>query len=52
VPKILMLGFLMELLSSCLFLSQLLWCLTMIFFCFFFNFYFIFKLWDSSFHLF
>jgi hypothetical protein len=38
MPMILRFGLLMESLSSCIFLSQLLHCLIKIFFCFFFNF--------------
>jgi hypothetical protein len=41
-----------ESLSSCIILSQLLSCLTMISSVFFFNFYFIFELWNSVLHLF
>jgi hypothetical protein len=46
MPIILRFGLLMESVSSCIFFSQLL------FFCFAINFYFIFKLWDSAFHMF
>jgi hypothetical protein len=45
-------GFLMELLSSCIFLSQLLSCLTNSSSVFFYNFYFIFEFCDLVFHLF
>jgi hypothetical protein len=44
MPMILRFGILRELLSSCIFLSQLFSCLTKISSTFFFNFYFIFKL--------
>jgi hypothetical protein len=43
MPMILKFGLLMDSLISCIFLSQILSCLTQ-FFCFFFNFYFIFEL--------
>jgi hypothetical protein len=49
MPMILRLGLLMESLNSCKFLSHLLYCLTMISSVFVFDFYFIFKLWDSVF---
>jgi hypothetical protein len=51
MPMILRFVLLMELQTSCIFLSQILRCLTNIS-CFFFNFYCIFVLWDSFFHLF
>jgi hypothetical protein len=49
---ILSFGLLMESLSSCIFLSQLLSCLTKISSIFFFSFYFTFELWHTVFHLF
>jgi hypothetical protein len=52
MPMILRFGLLMQSLSSCIFLSQLLSCLTKISSVFFFNFYLIFELRDSVFHLF
>jgi hypothetical protein len=52
IPIILRFGLLMELVSSRIFLSQLLSCLTKMSSVFFFNFYFIFKFRDSVFHLF
>jgi hypothetical protein len=51
VLMILKFGLSMEWLSSCIYLSQLLSCLTKIFSVFFFNFCFIFELWDSVFHV-
>jgi hypothetical protein len=50
MPMILMFALLMASLSSCIFLSQLLSCLTKISFVFSFNFYFIFELWESVFY--
>jgi hypothetical protein len=52
MPMILWFGLLMEFLSLCIFLSQFLSCLAKSSSVFFFNFYFIFKFWESIFHLF
>jgi hypothetical protein len=51
MPMILRFGLLVELVSSCIFLSQILSCLTNSS-CFCFNFYFILEFWDFVFHLF
>jgi hypothetical protein len=52
MPMSLMFCLLMESQSSCIFLSQLLSCLTKSSSVFFYNFYFIFEIWESVFHLF